>query len=218
VILGRRISVVILDLFLLKSRLRRHETIRQGQCVFSSCKKSLKRRLIVPNSFQIAMETVTPKRFTFGEFELDVVRRSLYRDGEQVALNSRAFDLLLELVNSHGQIIGKEELLDRVWAGQFVEEGNLTVHISALRKIFGEKKDENKFIATVPGRGYSFVAEMARPDEDESLVVSQSVTRIVVEEEVDDDPPEAAQPQLTFQPTLLREQRRRRFVMAACAV
>ena len=51
------------------------------------------------------METLTPKTFRFGEFELDVVRRSLYRDGEQVALNSRAFDLLLELVMRRGEIL-----------------------------------------------------------------------------------------------------------------
>ena len=134
------------------------------------------------------METVTQKRFSFGEFELDVVRRSLLRDGEQVALNSRAFDLLLELVSRPGQVLSKEDLLERVWAGQFVEEGNLTVHISALRKILGEKKDENRFIATVPGRGYSFVADLTKPGNSDSVVVSESYTRIVVEEEYGDEP------------------------------
>ena len=150
------------------------------------------------------METTTPKAFTFGEFELDVVRRSLYRDGEQVALNSRAFDLLLELVMRRGEILSKDALLEKVWDGQFVEEGNLTVHISALRKIFGEKKDENRFITTVPGRGYSFVAELTDAN---TIIESHSLTRIIVEEEFSDSDSTSVQrrerPALVAKPKLI---------------
>ena len=79
-------------------------------------------------------------------------RRLLFKEGKPVSLNSKTFDLLLALIMKRGEILSKDELLETVWAGQFVEEGNLTVHISTLRKILGEKKDENRFIITVPGR------------------------------------------------------------------
>ncbi len=102
------------------------------------------------------MET-TDQTFSFAEFELDTSTRRLLNDGQIVALNPKAFDLLTVLVKNHGQIVSKDELLELVWEGQFVEENNLTVHISALRKIFGEKKGEHQFIVTVPGEGYKFI-------------------------------------------------------------
>nr|MBA3633288.1 transcriptional regulator [Acidobacteriota bacterium] len=97
------------------------------------------------------METLTVKTFSFGDFELDSAKRLLLKKGQAVSLNSKTFDLLLALVENHGQILSKDELLEKVWANQFVEENNLTVQISALRKIFGEKKGEHQFIVTVPG-------------------------------------------------------------------
>ena len=80
------------------------------------------------------------KTFSFAEFELDTAARRLLKDGQTLALNPKAFDLLTVLVKNHGRILSKDELLETVWENQFVEENNLTVHISALRKIFGEKK------------------------------------------------------------------------------
>ncbi|HMO81208.1 MAG TPA: winged helix-turn-helix domain-containing protein [Pyrinomonadaceae bacterium] len=96
----------------------------------------------------------------FGDFSLDPVRRVLYRFKEPVDLSPRAFDLLLALVTNAGRTMTKDELLELVWEGQFVEENNLTVQISALRKVFGETRSENRYIATVPGRGYKFVADI----------------------------------------------------------
>ena len=104
-------------------------------------------------------------KYVFNEFEIDVTGRVLRSGGRPVALNARAFDLLVELVRNRGEVVSKDRLLETVWAGQFVEENNLTVQISALRKAFGEAKGGQKYIATVPGRGYSFVAA-ARPDGD----------------------------------------------------
>ena len=104
------------------------------------------------------MEGVTSPAFSFGEFELDLAKRLLLRHGDPVALNAKAFDLLKILIENRGRVLGREELIDKVWENQFVEENNLSVQISTLRKIFGEKKDEHRFIVTVPGRGYSFVA------------------------------------------------------------
>jgi predicted ATPase/DNA-binding winged helix-turn-helix (wHTH) protein len=115
-----------------------------------------------------AMAEVREKTFSFGDFELSGAKRTLLKGGELVALNSKTFDLLLALVENHGQILTKDEILDKVWEGQFVEENNLTVQISALRKILGEKKDEHQFIATITGKGYKFVHEI-RQNADNSL-------------------------------------------------
>jgi DNA-binding winged helix-turn-helix (wHTH) protein/Tol biopolymer transport system component len=98
--------------------------------------------------------------YVFSEFRLDPARRLLTRNGETVVLNPKTFDLLLTLVENHDRVLSKNELLNTVWEAQFVEEGNIPVHISALRKIFGETKDDHRFIVTVPGRGYRFVSRV----------------------------------------------------------
>lgn len=98
--------------------------------------------------------------YVFSEFRLDPARRLLTRNGETVVLNPKTFDLLLRLVENRDRVLSKNELLNTVWEGQFVEEGNIPVHISALRKIFGETKDDHRFIVTVPGRGYRFVSSV----------------------------------------------------------
>lgn len=98
------------------------------------------------------------KKFFFAEFELDTVKRLLLKSGQPVAIKPKAFDLLTVLVKKSGQVLSKNELLETVWENQFVEENNLSVHIFALRKIFGEKKDEHQFIVTIPGKGYKFIA------------------------------------------------------------
>ena len=103
------------------------------------------------------MEGVKAKRFRFGEFELDAADRSLKRGGTVLSLNPKAFDLLLELLKNGGRIVSKDELLERVWPDQIVEENNLSVHVSVLRKLLGGG-GTSKFIATIPGKGYSFVA------------------------------------------------------------
>jgi predicted ATPase/DNA-binding winged helix-turn-helix (wHTH) protein len=105
------------------------------------------------------IETVE-RTFSFADFELDTAKRLLLKDGQPLSLNPKAFDLLTLLVKNRGRTLSKEELLETVWENQFVEENNLTVHISALRKIFGEKKGEHQFIVTIPGTGYKFVAEI----------------------------------------------------------
>jgi DNA-binding winged helix-turn-helix (wHTH) protein/Tol biopolymer transport system component len=96
----------------------------------------------------------------FDRFTIDPARRQLLRDGAPVPLNSKTFDVLLTLVEHRGELITKEDLLARVWPDQMVEEGNLTVHVSALRKALGERRGEHRYIVTVPGRGYTFVADV----------------------------------------------------------
>src|SRR5215204_1210940 len=98
--------------------------------------------------------------FLFEDFSLDRAHRLLRRGDDAVALHPKAFELLLMLVENRDRVLSKNELLNTVWEGQFVEENNLAVQISALRKIFGEKSREHRFIVTVPGRGYRFVSDV----------------------------------------------------------
>ncbi len=118
--------------------------------------------------------------YSFDGFQLDPHKRLLLRDGHAVQLSSKAFDLLLALVESGGREISKDELMERVWADQIVEDANLTVTMSHLRKALGEKASEHRFIVTIPGRGYRFVGESQAA---ESLIVEQhTVSQIVIEQ------------------------------------
>ncbi len=115
--------------------------------------------------------------YEFEEFRLDAGKRLLLQeDGEPVPLMPKAFEILLFLVKKAGTVIEKDELMEAIWPDTAVEENNLTQNISALRRVLGEKHRENRFIATVPGRGYKFVAEVrevreveARPTDSEDL-------------------------------------------------
>lgn len=98
--------------------------------------------------------------YEFGPFRLIPEERQLLRDGEPVALTPKAFDLLVVLVENGGHLVEKEELIRRVWADRFVEEANLSVNISALRRALGEGANDNDYVETVPRRGYRFVAEV----------------------------------------------------------
>lgn len=129
------------------------------------------------------MNETADQKFLFAEFEVDAVKRRLVKNGRTLPLNPKAFDLLLVLIENRAQVVSKEQLLDKVWANQFVEENNLTVHISALRKIFGEKKGEHQFIVTIPGRGYKFVADV-RLQVDENFLLSQENSENTVASDV----------------------------------
>jgi predicted ATPase/DNA-binding winged helix-turn-helix (wHTH) protein len=91
--------------------------------------------------------------FLFGRYRLIPDRRALLIDGNEVPVRGRPFDILVTLVEGRDRTVLKDELLERVWGGRIVEEGNLTVHIAGLRKLLG-----TGFIATLPCRGYRFVA------------------------------------------------------------
>src|SRR5690349_21058230 len=98
--------------------------------------------------------------YQFGPFRLDAVKRRLLRDGEMVKLTPKAFETLLVLVEKRGQTIEKDELFNKVWAGTTVEENNLNQCITALRKSLGDSREKSEYIATIPGIGYRFVAEV----------------------------------------------------------
>ena len=116
-----------------------------------------------------------PKHFyEFGPFRIDTVKRLLLNDGEPVALKSKCFEMLLALVEARGEVLEKDELMRRVWPDMIVEESNITVYISMLRRALGESPQEHHYIVTISRRGYSFVAEVkevwegdAKPNEQE---------------------------------------------------
>jgi DNA-binding winged helix-turn-helix (wHTH) protein/TolB-like protein/Flp pilus assembly protein TadD len=126
--------------------------------------------------------------YEFGSFRLDATQRLLLREGAVVPLTLKAFDLLLTLVESDGQVLTKEELMHRVWPDSFVEEANLSHHIHKLREALGEKHGD-KYIETLARRGYRFVAKVNEVrDEGVELVVQEhSLARVVVEESEADD-------------------------------
>jgi TolB-like protein/DNA-binding winged helix-turn-helix (wHTH) protein/Tfp pilus assembly protein PilF len=97
--------------------------------------------------------------YQFGPFRLQVDRRLLLRDGVAVPLAPKALETLLALVEQRERVLTKDEILQRVWGDTVVEEGGLTRNISVLRKALGETPDDHRYIVTVPGRGYRFVAE-----------------------------------------------------------
>jgi Tol biopolymer transport system component/DNA-binding winged helix-turn-helix (wHTH) protein len=100
--------------------------------------------------------------YKFGKFQVDTVKRVLLSNDGPMQLPSRAFDVLLALVEHNQYVIDKEELMRLVWGDRVVEENNLTRHISTLRKVLDESPNDHRYIVTVPGRGYSFVAPVER--------------------------------------------------------
>jgi DNA-binding winged helix-turn-helix (wHTH) protein/tetratricopeptide (TPR) repeat protein len=98
--------------------------------------------------------------YEFGPFRLDPEERMLMGKGQTVALTPKGFDLLHALVRNAGHVVTKEELLRGIWPDTFVEENNLTVNISALRKVLGEGASDQRYIQTVPRRGYRFAANV----------------------------------------------------------
>jgi DNA-binding winged helix-turn-helix (wHTH) protein len=101
--------------------------------------------------------TVVHRKLGFGPFELSTRERVLRRDGRVLPLGDRALDILIYLVGRPGEVIAKQELMDHVWSDVTVEEGSLRVHVAAIRKVLGDGRFGNRYVANIKGRGYSFV-------------------------------------------------------------
>lgn len=102
------------------------------------------------------MSGPAPSVYRFGRFRLDPTDKVLYRDDVPVALTPKAFDTLTVLVEAHPRLVGKDDLLARVWPGTFVEDNNLSQHVSLLRRALADGADGEAIIETVPRRGYRF--------------------------------------------------------------
>jgi len=105
-----------------------------------------------------------PTEVSFGSFRLLPAQFLLLENERPVPLGSRALEILIVLLERPCELVSKQELMARVWPNVFVEPANLTVHISALRRMLRDGRDGNRFIINIPGRGYSFVAPVTRPD------------------------------------------------------
>ena len=109
----------------------------------------------------------TTSFYEFGPFRLDPVKRLLLRGSVSVPLTQKAFDTLLVLVQNSERVVNKDELMRLVWPDTIVEENNLTQSISLLRKALGESRKDHRYIVTIQGRGYRFVADVEESfDED----------------------------------------------------
>jgi DNA-binding winged helix-turn-helix (wHTH) protein len=106
------------------------------------------------------VEVAMSARYEFGPFRLDPKERLLLREGQPVPLSPKAFDLLVLFVQAPGRLLEKRNLMQALWPDTFVEESNLAYNVSAIRKALGDGLDDQQFVATVPTRGYRFVAQV----------------------------------------------------------
>lgn len=116
--------------------------------------------ITVPSTVVSEGSTAEPVIYTFDSYQLNPVDRLLRCDGRDITLPGRAFDVLLLLVRRAGALVVKEEIMATVWQGSFVEDSNLTVAISTLRRALKEEKRERRLIQTVARYGYRFAAEV----------------------------------------------------------
>ena len=104
----------------------------------------------------------TKDQLSFGPFNLFASERLLTKEGVPVELGARALDILIALTSAPNEVVSKKDLMSRVWPDVTVEEGSLRFHMASLRKALGDGKDGARYITTLPGRGYCFVAPVSR--------------------------------------------------------
>ena len=123
--------------------------------------------------------------YEFGPFRLDLQKHRLFRGGEVVPLAPKTMEALLVLVQHPGKLLEREELMQAVWADTFVEDANLTVAISQLRKALGQTGETAEYIETIPRVGYRFVADVREIAEEQRPLILEkhTVSRTVIEEE-----------------------------------
>jgi DNA-binding winged helix-turn-helix (wHTH) protein/Flp pilus assembly protein TadD len=125
------------------------------------------------------MSVSEPPHYYFGEYHVDTSKRLLLRNDNSLALTPKVFDTLLYLLQHQGKIVEKNALMHAIWPDTAVEENNLSQNISNLRRILGDERGANQYIATIPGKGYRFTAAVETvPRWDE--VFSEKVTLAVL--------------------------------------
>ena len=121
-------------------------------------------------------------RYSFDEFEVDPSNRTCTRDSVPIIVSGKVYDILLVFLENPGRLLSKDELLGRVWADEFVEEGNLARNVSFLRKALGDTDKQHRFIVTVPGHGYRFVCEVRESPQPAELASETSATAETLEQ------------------------------------
>jgi DNA-binding winged helix-turn-helix (wHTH) protein len=134
--------------------------------------------------------------YEFGPFRLDTVKRLLMRDGEAVPLTPKTFEVLIALVENSDRVLEKSELMTAIWPDSFVEESNLTQSVFMLRKALGESSGEHRYIVTVPGRGYRFVASVSQLADEGSDVVLERHSRSTIFAEREEETDSSGEPEM----------------------
>jgi DNA-binding winged helix-turn-helix (wHTH) protein len=112
----------------------------------------------------VSMRASTEREIWFGPFRLLTNQRLLTKAGRELRVGSRALDILIALLEHPGKLVTRHELMERVWPDTVVVEANLNVNIAALRRALGDGQDGNRYLVTIPGRGYRFVASVTFSD------------------------------------------------------
>src|ERR1043165_492757 len=125
--------------------------------------------------------------YLFDGFRVDVSERLLFKEDLGVPLPPKVFDTLMVLLENSSHVLTKKELMKQVWPDSFVEENNLAQNISIVRKVLGEGKEGERYIQTIPKRGYRFVADVSSAGDDEEIIVHERTRARIVVERTDDD-------------------------------
>lgn len=122
--------------------------------------------------------------YEFGEFCVDATRRALFKNGEEILLPAKAFELLLILAQNEGRVLTHDYLLDTLWQGTFVEQNSLKKAVSALRKALNDSTENSLYIKTIPRQGYC-LATPVRAFQDDGLIAMRQITEVEeIEEEI----------------------------------
>ncbi len=128
--------------------------------------------------------------YEFGSFRVDPEKQVLLRDNQPVAVTPKTFETLLILVRHSREVVSKDDLMKELWPDSFVEESNLSQNIFMLRKALGETPEDRRFIVTLPGKGYRFVAEVRTitQDGEDVIIASHSREQLVVQQQTTNVP------------------------------
>ncbi|HEU5237726.1 MAG TPA: winged helix-turn-helix domain-containing protein [Pyrinomonadaceae bacterium] len=129
------------------------------------------------------MASHTQLIYEFDDFQLEPDERKLLRHGQVIPLHGKAFEMLLVLIRNRGRLLTKDELFHLVWPDQIVEESNLTVNMSAIRRALGERASRPRYITTVSGLGYRFNAEVRQFAAEALTIERDTFARVTVEQE-----------------------------------
>src|SRR5215469_16901760 len=153
---------------MLNQRAKAHTRRRAGKATLPTPSGSARALGSRPSQVQFGRKGGFPASYamdrraiSFGPFRLFAAQRLLLEGDKPVRLGSRAFDILTALVERAGEVVGKEQLRARAWPDTFVDESNLKIQVSALRRALGDGQGGERYVVAVPGRGYNFVAPVS---------------------------------------------------------
>ena len=138
--------------------------------------------------FILGLGMITSPRvlYEFGPFRVDPEKQVLLRNNEPVAVTPKTFETLLILIRHSREVVSKDDLMKELWPDSFVEEANLSQNIFMLRKALGETPEDRRFIVTLPGKGYRFVAAVrtVTQEGEDVIITSHSSEQLVVQQTV----------------------------------